>query len=75
MLPRAVLRHDRSGVFAGGRGGADRPHLPAAYFLTISRGVFSKALSFSGLQASFWPLLLSVPVILWRRGLLKKQET
>lgn len=48
---------------------------PAAYFLTISRGVFSKALSFPGLQASFWPLLLSVPVILGLSiALLKKQE-
>lgn len=49
---------------------------PASYFLTISRGVFSKALGFSGLHASFWPLLLSVPVILGLSiALLKKQET
>ena len=48
---------------------------PAAYFLTISRGVFSKALGFSGLQSSFWPLLLAVPVILGLSiALLKKQE-
>ena len=48
---------------------------PAAYFLTISRGVFSKALGFSGLQSSFWPLLLAVPVILGLSlVLLKKQE-
>ncbi len=48
---------------------------PATYFLTISRGVFSKALSFSALQASFWPLLLSVPVVLCLSiALLKKQE-
>ena len=49
---------------------------PATYFLNISRGVFSKALGFSGLHASFWPLLLAVPVMvglsIW---LLKKQET
>lgn len=49
---------------------------PASYFLTISRGVFSKALGFSGLQASFWPLLLAAPVILGLSILLlKKQET
>lgn len=49
---------------------------PASYFLTISRGVFNKALGFSSLQASFWPLLLAVPVILGLSiGLLKKQET
>jgi ribosome-dependent ATPase len=48
---------------------------PATHFLTISRGVFSKALGFSGLQASFWPLLLSLPVILGLSiALLKKQE-
>jgi len=49
---------------------------PASHFLTISRGVFSKALGFGGLQAEFWPLLLAVPVILGVSiGLLKKQET
>jgi ribosome-dependent ATPase len=49
---------------------------PASHFLTISRGVFSKALGFSDLHASFWPLLLSVPVILGLSiMLLKKQES
>ncbi len=49
---------------------------PASHFLTISRGVFSKALGFSSLQASFWPLLLAVPVVLGLSiVLLKKQET
>ena len=49
---------------------------PASHFLTISRGVFSKALGFSGLRASFWPLLFSGPVILGLSiALLKKQET
>ena len=49
---------------------------PASHMLTISRGVFNKALSFSGLHASFWPLLLAVPVILGLSiALLKKQET
>ncbi len=49
---------------------------PATHFQTICRGVFSKALSFSGLHASFWPLLASVPVILGLSiVLLKKQET
>jgi hypothetical protein len=37
---------------------------PASYFLAISRGVFNKALGFASLQGDFWPLLLSVPVIL-----------
>jgi ribosome-dependent ATPase len=49
---------------------------PATYFLTISRGVFNKALGFSSLRSSFWPLLLAVPVILGLSiVLLKKQET
>ncbi|MBK8476944.1 MAG: ribosome-associated ATPase/putative transporter RbbA [Opitutaceae bacterium] len=49
---------------------------PATHFLTISRGVFSKALGFSSLHASFWPLVLAVPVILGLSiALLKKQET
>jgi len=48
---------------------------PASHFLTISRGVFSKALGFTDLHASFWPILLSVPVILGLSiVLLKKQE-
>jgi hypothetical protein len=37
---------------------------PAAHFLTITRGIFNKALGFAGLEASFWPLALAVPVIL-----------
>ncbi|MCC8986250.1 MAG: ribosome-associated ATPase/putative transporter RbbA [Candidatus Contendobacter sp.] len=49
---------------------------PASHFLTISRGVFNKALGFASLHASFWPLLLAVPVILGLSiVLLKKQET
>ena len=49
---------------------------PASHFLTISRGVFGKALGFSSLHASFWPLLLAVPVIMGLSiALLKKQET
>ena len=49
---------------------------PASHFLTISRGVFSKALGFSDLYASFWPLLLAGPVIVGLSiVLLKKQET
>jgi len=49
---------------------------PATHFLTISRGVFSKALDFSSLTASFWPLLVAVPVIIGAAiVLLKKQES
>lgn len=48
---------------------------PAAHFLTISRGVFSKALDFSGLGMSFLALLMAIPVILgFSIVLLKKQE-
>jgi len=49
---------------------------PATHFLTISRGVFSKALDFHTLAPSFWPLLASVPVILGLAAvLLKKQDS
>jgi len=49
---------------------------PATHFLTISRGVFSKALTLSDLHASFGPMLLAVPVIIALSiALLKKQET
>jgi ribosome-dependent ATPase len=49
---------------------------PATYFLTISRGVFNKALGIVGLSASFWPLLAAVPVIIGAAILLlKKQES
>ena len=48
---------------------------PATHFLTISRGVFSKALDISSLGSSFWPLLATVPMILGLAiVLLKKQE-
>jgi ribosome-dependent ATPase len=49
---------------------------PAAFFLTICRGVFSKGLGLSNLASSFWPLLAAVPVILGLSiMLLKKQES
>ena len=48
---------------------------PATHFVTISRGVFNKALDVSGLAMSFWPLLAAVPVILSLAiVLLRKQE-
>lgn len=48
---------------------------PATHFLTINRGVFSKALGLTDLMHSFWPLLAAVPVILGLAiMLLKKQE-
>ncbi|WPL18184.1 putative ABC transporter ATP-binding protein YbhF [Thiorhodovibrio winogradskyi] len=47
---------------------------PAAHFLTITRGVFNKALGFAGLEASFWPLALAVPVILALSILLLKKQ-
>jgi ribosome-dependent ATPase len=49
---------------------------PATHFLTISRGVFNKALDITSLGTSFQSLLLAVPVILGLAiVLLKKQET
>jgi len=49
---------------------------PATYYLTISRGVFAKALDFTDLQGSFVPLLIAWPVLLGLSVLLlQKQET
>ncbi|MCE4372367.1 ribosome-associated ATPase/putative transporter RbbA [Xanthomonas hortorum] len=48
---------------------------PATHMVTISRGVFNKALGFGDLMGAFWPMLLSVPVILGAAiALLRKQE-
>ena len=48
---------------------------PATHMVTISRGVFSKALGFADLTGAFWAMLLSVPVILGISiALLRKQE-
>ncbi|WP_322013632.1 ribosome-associated ATPase/putative transporter RbbA [Paraburkholderia sp. J12] len=49
---------------------------PASYMLTISRGVFNKALHFGDLYESIWPLALATPIVLGLTvALLKKQET
>ena len=37
---------------------------PATYFMTISRGVFSKALGFADLWDAFVPLLVAIPVLI-----------
>ncbi|WP_319380738.1 ribosome-associated ATPase/putative transporter RbbA [Thiomicrorhabdus sp.] len=49
---------------------------PATYMFEISRGVFSKALGFTDLYQSFWPIMIAIPVILGLAiALLKKQES
>ena len=48
---------------------------PATHFLTISRGVFNKALGLADLGGSLWPLLAAAPLILAASvALLRKQE-
>jgi len=48
---------------------------PAAYYMTISRGVFNKALGMADLQAEFAPMVLAALFILGLSiALLKKQE-
>jgi ribosome-dependent ATPase len=48
---------------------------PTTYFLTIIRGTFNKALSFSGLYDSFIPLVIAIPVLIGLTTIfLKKQE-
>ncbi|AYM96221.1 ABC transporter ATP-binding protein/permease [Acidovorax sp. 1608163] len=49
---------------------------PASHMFTISRGVFSKALSLHDLQPEFWALGMSAPVIIGVAiALLRKQES
>jgi ribosome-dependent ATPase len=49
---------------------------PTTHFLTISRGVFNKALWFADLRGALIPLLLAVPVLLALcTVLLKKQDS
>ncbi|WP_114860247.1 ribosome-associated ATPase/putative transporter RbbA [Azospirillum brasilense] len=48
---------------------------PTTHFLTMSRGVFSKALGFGDLHAAFVALLIAAPVLIGASALLlKKQE-
>lgn len=47
---------------------------PTTYFMTISRGAFSKALDFTDLAGAFMPLLIAIPILLGlSAALLKKQ--
>jgi ribosome-dependent ATPase len=49
---------------------------PTAYYITISRGTFSKALGFAGLHGAFIPLLIAIPILVGLSVLfLRKQET
>jgi ribosome-dependent ATPase len=48
---------------------------PATHYITISRGVFNKALGFADLQAAFVPMIVAAGVILSLSiAMLKKQE-
>jgi ribosome-dependent ATPase len=47
---------------------------PTTYFLTISRGIFSKGLGFSGLSTSFFALSAMIPVLTIACVLLLKKQ-
>jgi ribosome-dependent ATPase len=47
---------------------------PTTYFVTISRGTFSKGLGFSQLADSFIPLLIAIPVLLGLSVVLLKKQ-
>jgi len=47
---------------------------PTTYFVTISRGVFSKALDFSHLWTAFLPILIAIPVLLGLGTILLKKQ-
>ena len=47
---------------------------PTAFFITIARGVFSKALGFADLQSELIPLAVTAPLLLLAAGLLLKKQ-
>jgi ribosome-dependent ATPase len=47
---------------------------PTTYFVTISRGTFSKALDFGDLSFDFVPLALAIPVLLCLAALLLRKQ-
>ncbi len=47
---------------------------PATYFVTISRGTFSKALDFTNLAGSFIPLLIAVPILIAMGALFLRKQ-
>jgi ribosome-dependent ATPase len=47
---------------------------PTTYFMTISRGTFSKALDFGNLSNEFLPLLIAVPVLIGLAAMLLKKQ-
>ncbi|MGE4295243.1 MAG: ABC transporter permease, partial [Campylobacterales bacterium] len=48
---------------------------PVSHFVTVSRGVFNKALGMADLYASFWPMILAAPAVIgFSIALLRKQE-
>ncbi|MBO1074693.1 ribosome-associated ATPase/putative transporter RbbA [Roseomonas marmotae] len=47
---------------------------PTTYFVTISRGTFSKGLGFDNLWTDFVPLLIAIPVLLLLGALLLKKQ-
>jgi ribosome-dependent ATPase len=58
-----------------GAGAAIGKIYPTTHFLTIARGTFSKGLGFHELHASFIPLVMAIPVLVFLgAALLRKQE-
>ncbi len=47
---------------------------PTTYFMTVSRGTFSKGLEFGDLAGSFLPLLVAVPILLGLGVLLLRKQ-
>jgi ribosome-dependent ATPase len=47
---------------------------PASHFLTITRGTFSKGLTFADLKASYVPLAMAFPVLIGLGALLLKKQ-
>ena len=51
-----------------------RSVFPTSFFITIARGVFSKALGFADLQSELIPLAVTAPLLLVAAGLLLKKQ-
>ena len=47
---------------------------PTAYFMTITRGAFSKGLDFGDMAGSFVPLVIAIPVLLGMGTLLLRKQ-
>ena len=74
LIPATQYLTDRSSFSLEGAGARVGQIYPTTYFMTISRGTFSKGLGFEDLSSDFLPLAIAIPVLLGLgTAFLKKQ--